>query len=264
MPCIVYGQSFSCVGLPTVFVCGQPSSCVAVVSVRKRSFLCMGSWLDAWVVVGVGGVIVARGVVVSSCVGDCLRAWWLFPCVSGCFRVWAVVSVRGRSAWCVGGYWHWWGCCCAWGRCPVGSLSCGSAGTIAEGWVVLTVLKNNDERRISIRRSSFGCHVTDSDVAPCSVCFACMLRLLWLCGVLIGGCGVWRWMVRAGAGGRRMWMMVVTWKGCGIRIWTEFPLVEFAEILSRKAVKSCIYSIKYVGIVKPSWYTWLSTHSYYC
>ena len=27
----------------------------------------------------------------------------------------------------------------------VGSLSCGSAGTIAEGWVVLTVLKNNNK-----------------------------------------------------------------------------------------------------------------------
>ena len=27
----------------------------------------------------------------------------------------------------------------------VGSLSCGSAGTIVEGWVVLTVLKNNNE-----------------------------------------------------------------------------------------------------------------------
>ena len=57
----------------------------------------MGSRLDAWVVVGIGGVVVACGVVVL------------------------------------------------WGRCPVGSLSCGSAGTIAEGWVVLTVLKNNDK-----------------------------------------------------------------------------------------------------------------------
>ena len=53
-------------------------------------------------------------------------------------------------------------------------------------------------------------------------------------------------------------------EGCGSRIWTEFPLAEFAEILSRKAVKFCIYSINYVGIVKPLWYTWLSTHCYYC
>ena len=53
-------------------------------------------------------------------------------------------------------------------------------------------------------------------------------------------------------------------EGCGCRIWTEFPLVEFAEILFRKAVKFCIYSINYVGIVKPLWYTWLSTHCYYC
>ena len=53
-------------------------------------------------------------------------------------------------------------------------------------------------------------------------------------------------------------------EGCGCRIGTEFPLAEFAEILSRKAFKFCIYSINYVGVVKPSWYTWLSTHYYYC
>ena len=35
-------------------------------------------------------------------------------------------------------------------------------------------------------------------------------------------------------------------EGCGFKIWTEFPLAEFAEILSRKAVRFCIYSIKYV------------------
>ena len=105
-----------------------------------------------------------------------------------------------------------------WGHCPVGLLSCGSAGTIVEGWVVLTVLKNNDKRRIFICRSSFDCHITDSDVALCSVCFACMLRLSWLCGARVGRRGVWRWMVRAGAGGRRVWMMVVTWKGCGITV----------------------------------------------
>ena len=122
----------------------------------------------------------------------------------------------------------------------VGSLSCGSAGTIVEGGVVLTMLENNDERRIFIRRLSFGCHVTDSDVAPCSVCFACVLRLSWLCGARVGGRGVWRWMARAGAGGRRVWMMVVTWKGCGIRIRTEFPLAEIADILSRKEVTQLV------------------------
>ena len=53
-------------------------------------------------------------------------------------------------------------------------------------------------------------------------------------------------------------------EGCGFRIWTEFPLLEFAEILSRKGVKFCIYSIKYIGILKPLWYTWLRTHHYYC
>ena len=49
-------------------------------------------------------------------------------------------------------------------------------------------------------------------------------------------------------------------EGCGFRIWTEFPLVKSAEILSMKAFKFCICSISYVSIIKPSWYTWLSTH----
>ena len=53
-------------------------------------------------------------------------------------------------------------------------------------------------------------------------------------------------------------------EGCQFRIWTEFPLPEFAEILSRKGVKLCIYSIKYIGIVKPLWYTWLGTPHCYC
>ena len=106
----------------------------------------------------------------SSCVGDCLHAWVTVFVCGGHFCVWAV------------GLMHGWLLALVGSLLRVGSLSCGSAGTIAEGWVVLTVLKNNDEQRISIRRSSFGCHITDSDVAPCSVCFACVLRLSWLCG----------------------------------------------------------------------------------
>ena len=84
------------------------------------------------------------------------------------------------------------------------------------------------------------------------------------------------WCLAMDGEGRRQWAMRVDdggymegcdyVEGCGCRIWTEFPLAEFAEILSRsrKVVKFCIYSINYVGIFKPSWYTWLSTHNYYC
>ena len=154
-------------------------------------------------------------------------------CMGNRLCAWATVFVRGRLLWCVatvfvrGGRFHAWavGLVRGWllglvgSLLRVGLLSCGSAGTIVEGWVVLTMLKNNDERRMSIRRSSFSCHITDSDVALCSVCFVCftcVLRLSWLCGARIGGHGVWRWMVKAGDGGRRVWMMVVTWKVVGL------------------------------------------------
>ena len=65
----MHGRPVSCVGdcfgaWATILVRGQPCSCVTVVSVRGRSFPCMGGRLDAEVVVGVGGVVVARGVVV--------------------------------------------------------------------------------------------------------------------------------------------------------------------------------------------------------
>ena len=85
----VHGRPFSCVGLrfyawATGFVRGRPFWCVgdcfgawATVLVHGRLFWCMGDHLHAWqsfpcvggqldveVVVGVGGVIVARGVVV--------------------------------------------------------------------------------------------------------------------------------------------------------------------------------------------------------
>ena len=76
------------------------------------------------------------------------------------------------------------------------------------------------------------------------------------------------WCLLMDGEGRRRQVMHVNdggyVEGCGFRICTEFPLMEFAEILSRKVVKFCIYSINYVAIVKPLWYTWLSTHDYYC
>ena len=58
----VHGQSFLCVGdhfcvWVTVFVQRWLFPCVVVI-------LCMGSWLDVWVIVGIGGVVVAHGVVV--------------------------------------------------------------------------------------------------------------------------------------------------------------------------------------------------------
>ena len=144
----------------------------AFVFVRGQPFSCVGNGLCVWATIFMRGQL-------SSCVGDHLCAWWSFLCMSGRFCAWAVSLTCGWLLALVG-----W-------LLRMGSLSCGSAGTIVEGWVVLTMLKNNNE----------GCHVTDSDVAPCSMCFACMLRLSWLCGVCVGGCGVWRWMVRAGGGG---------------------------------------------------------------
>ena len=124
------------------------------------------------------------------------------PCVGGRFRVWVVGFRRGRSLVLVGSLLRV-------GSCPVIQLG---------RWFginVLTVFQNNDERRIKIRRSSFGCHVTDSDVATCStssVYFTCMLELSRRSEARVGARGVCRWMARAGNGGRRVWMMVVTWK----------------------------------------------------
>ena len=53
-------------------------------------------------------------------------------------------------------------------------------------------------------------------------------------------------------------------EGCGFRIWTEFPLMEFADILSRKVVRLCIYNMKYLGRGKALWSTWLNTPLHYC
>ena len=129
-----------------------------------------------------------------------------FLCVGSCLRVWVGGFKRGRSLVVVGSLLRV-------GSCPVIQLGrwCGIK--------VLTVFQNNDERRILIHHSSFGCHVTDSDVATCSMCsvyFACMLELSRRCEARIGMRGVCRWMARAGNGGRRVWMMVVMWKVVGL------------------------------------------------
>ena len=98
-----------------------------------------------------------------------------------------------------------------------------------------------------------------------------MLRVLCLHAEVV--VAVWSacwqaWCLAMDGEGRRQWATHMDdggyMEGYGFRIWTEFPLLEFAKILSRKAVKFCIYSIKYGGIVKPLWYTWLSIHHYYC
>ena len=63
----VHEPSFSCVGdrfHATVFMRGSRFRAWAVISMRGRSFPCVGGRLGAWVVVGVGGVIVAHGVIV--------------------------------------------------------------------------------------------------------------------------------------------------------------------------------------------------------
>ena len=118
MPCVIYGQSFSCVGLrfrawATVFVRGQPFSCGgdrfrawATVFMRGRpsscgrSFSCVGLRFRAWATIFVR-------------VGDRLRAWRSFPCVGTRFRAWAVGLMRGWLLALVGSLFR------------VGSLSCG-------------------------------------------------------------------------------------------------------------------------------------------
>ena len=82
--------------------------------------------------------------------------------------------------------------------CVVWSTLVSIDGKKMEG--VLTVnIKNNDERRHS-RRSSFGCHVTESDVAPAVA--AC-----WWVVVLGAGCArgwslaLWLAMVTTLVGG---------------------------------------------------------------
>ena len=78
---------------------------------------------------------------------------------------------------------------------------------------------------------SFSCHVTDNDVALCSilcsVCFACMLGLSRLCRAHVGGCGVWQWMVRAGDSKGHMWMMVAMWMVVGLEIKQNSHLQNF-------------------------------------
>ena len=76
----------------------------------------------------------------------------------------------------------------------------------------------------------------------------------------------WVWCLLMDGEGRKQWVMCVDdggyMEGCGFRIWTEFPLTKFADILSRKVVRLCIYNMKYLGRGKALWSTWLNTLHY--
>ena len=171
-----------------------------------RSFPCVGGRLDAEVVVGVGGVVVAHGVTV----------------------LWFSWSDSGR----------------------VGGAYC-----VEEQRRTTNFHSTNDEFPFVV------CHSVATSVLRVLRLHAEIIVVVWsMCW--------WVWCLAMDGEGRRWRAMRMDdggyVEGCGFRIWTEFPLMEFAEILSRKAVKFCIYSINYVGILKPLWYTCLSTHDYYC
>ena len=109
----VHGRSFSCMG-------GR-SRAWAFVFMRGHPFSCMGVHFHAWATVFVRGRP-------SSCMAVVSMRGRLFPCVGGRLDAWWLLALVGLLL-------------------CVGSLSCGSAGMIVEGWVVLTVLKNNDDTR---------------------------------------------------------------------------------------------------------------------
>ena len=70
--------------------------------------------------------------------------------------------------------------------------------------------------------------------ALCVVCIACVLGLSWLCEAQVGGRGVWRRIEQETGATREDGGGYV--EGCGWKIWTEFPLAEFADIPFRKMV----------------------------
>ena len=111
----------------------------AVSFVHGRSFLCMGLRFCAWATVFVCGQL-------SLCMGNHLCVWWSFPCLGSCFHVWqSFLCLGGRfHAWVVS-LMHGWLLALVGSLLHMGSLFYGSAGTIVEGWVVLTVLKNNNK-----------------------------------------------------------------------------------------------------------------------
>ena len=136
------------------------------------------------------------------------RSWWNrwialddnLACVGDHFHVWVVSLTNGWLLALMGLLIH------------RGALSCGSAGTIVDWWCFLCwrTMMNNEWKFVVC------CSVAHVALCfVCSMCFACVLRLSWLCGACIGGHGVWWWMVRVGDCRWCMWMMVVTWKVIG-------------------------------------------------
>ena len=91
------------------------------------SFLCVGIRFGVWATVLVHGQP-------SSCVGNCFGVWATVFVSGGRFCVWVVGLMQRWLLALVGSLLR------------MGSFSCGSAGRIVEGWVVLTVLKNNNEQ----------------------------------------------------------------------------------------------------------------------
>ena len=146
----VHRQSFLNVGncsclWALVFICGQLFLYMGGHCECGQLFLNVGDWLHMWVVLGIGGVIVACGVLVLCLSWD---------------KIWKeVLTVFYKKEW----------------------------------WILICC-------------SSFGCHITDSDVALCAllVFFSCW-GLLWLCRACIGRHGVWTW-VSTGDGRRCVWM----------------------------------------------------------
>ena len=96
-----------------------------------RSFSCVGIRFGVWATVLVHGQP-------SSCVGNRFGVWVTVFVCGGRFHAW-VVSLMQR-----------WLLALVGSLLRIGSLSCGSAGRIVEGWMVLTVLKNNNERFFTV------------------------------------------------------------------------------------------------------------------
>ena len=142
-------------------------------------------------------VIVGAG---SSCMlGRCLR-------ILGC-GLWAVGLVCGiRRSWMAGG--------CSWtGLFVGGGVMCSwlakSDGTSGGG--VLTVVHNvNNDERQHCHHSSFGCHVTLSDVAPGNP-----LMLIVVLVVVVGHVGGWKQVAAIDDGIDEMMVMVTEGSGFG-------------------------------------------------
>ena len=105
----------------------------------------MGDRFHAWVVIFLHGRSFSLHGPSFSCVGNRLVRGPSFWCVGDRFGAWAVIFMHGRLVSCMGdrawavGLMQRWLLALVGSLLRVGLLSCGSAGTIVEGWVVLTM-----------------------------------------------------------------------------------------------------------------------------